>query len=238
MLKSRLVLSLFAGALSLCAFFSQAEGQNVAFKTGEYRPCNGELADCRQGKSLHENEYYYFEKNDTGRIVFRAEVTGFLWRAVGDQLEIETIEGDKTVMTISENSTVLSSPSLGDLVLVMDEDMSFVPGLYYRCPENSDAACAASLGSFLSTFFDSDSGNKVPTALMLYQQSEYSQVCPEGEKDCSPLVWSVSPDDKHIVATMKGQEVTLRIDRNMLVNDANGERYLRAASETVMAAAN
>lgn len=238
MLKSRIALTLLAGALSLCAFFSQAEGENVAFKTGEYRPCNGELTDCRQGKSLHENEYYYFEKNDTGRIVFRAEVTGFLWRVAGDQLEIETLEGDKTVMTISENSTVLSSPSQGDFVLVMDEDMSFVPGLYYRCPENSEAACAASLEPFASSFFDVENEKPLPTYQMLYQQSENSQICLEGEKDCSPLTWTATDDGKNIVVTVKGQPVTLRIDRNMLVNDAVGERYLRVASEAVMAVAN
>lgn len=238
MFKSRLFLSLLAGMLALCAFSGQAKGENVAFKTGEYRPCNGELADCRQGKSLHENEYYYFEKNNTGRVVFRAERWGFLWRVNGDKLEIEMDDGEKNVMTISENSTVLSSPSQGNLVLVMDEDQSFVSGVYYRCPENSDAACAASLSSFLSSFPAPDDNDKLPTQVILYERSEYSQICQQGEKECSPLTWSMSSDDKNIVVTVKGQKVTLRIDRNMLVNDEANERYLRAYSEAVMEAAN
>lgn len=47
----------------------------------------------------------------------------------------------------------------------------------------------------------------------------------------------LSADNKQIVTTIKGQKVTLRIDRNMLINDATGERYLRAYSEAIMAAA-
>lgn len=76
MFKSRTVLSLLAGALSLCSFFSQAE--TAEFKTGEYRLCNGELADCRQGKSLHENESYYFEKTIPGAFFFGPRERAFL----------------------------------------------------------------------------------------------------------------------------------------------------------------
>lgn len=105
---------------------------------------------------------------------------------MGDRLEISLDDGSKMAMTVRENSALLDDPKSGTFVLTLDEDASFIPGLYYLCPENSDTSCFASLDAFTSSFPAPD-GETSPTFLMLYQQSEYSQICPKGEKECQPL---------------------------------------------------
>ena len=211
------------------------------FKTGEYRICRGTEAECLQGKGEVGNVYVRFEKNGGGHFASKHDSNPFLWREEGGAILIDASDEDKKPykLEMKAGSALLRESDEVSYLLIEDEDTVFRPGMYFRCPENTEASCLKAVDAFLDTLhFDAE--EESPDYLSFRENGSKVFYCPKGKPDCDELVWKRADSGGELEVAKDSGEVVLRFteDRNMLVDKSSGARYLRAASEAVMNGAN
>ncbi len=214
-----------------------------SFKTGEYRICLGTESECLQGNGEVGKEYVRFEKNGMGHFAVGANTTPFQWSKEGDAVVIdssnEAIPPYK--LEVKAGGTLLRESDEVSYLLIEDEDTIFRTGMYYRCPENTEASCLEGVEAFMAGM-PADEEPAVADFLTFETEGSKLYVCPRSEPGtaCDELVWKRADAGGEVDALKPSGEVALRFveDKNMLVDKSSGARYLRVMSEAVMRSAN
>ncbi len=214
-----------------------------SFKTGEYRICLGTEAECLQGNGEVGKEYVRFEKNGMGHFAVGANTTLFRWRKEGDAVVIDSSNEalPPYKLEVKAGSALLRESDEVSYLLIEDEDMIFRTGMYYRCPENTEASCLEGVEAFMAGMPADE--EPAPADFLTFEAEDSKlYVCPRSEPGtaCDELVWKRADAGGEVDALKASGEVALRFteDKNMLVDKSSGARYLRAASEAVMNSAN
>ena len=231
---------LFAAILIFPLQAGAAEAAS-SFKTGEYRICRGTEAECLRGKGEVGNVSIRFEKNGGGHFASKHDINPFLWREEGGAILIDSSdEGQKPYkLEVKAGSALLRESDEVSYLLIEDEDTVFRPGMYFRCPENTEASCLKAVDAFLDTLY-ADAEEESPDYLSFRENGSRVFYCPKGKPDCDELVWKRANSGGELEVAKESGEVVLRFaeDRNMLVDKSSGARYLRAVSEAVRNSAN
>ncbi len=232
----KIILSLLLASTVLIPAGAAAQSKPAAFKTGEYQLCNGSKEECLRNEQLGPR-FLRFEKSGVGKDRFVDEEQDFYWRIQGSEVIISPLDGKPFRLEIRDNGEQLFEKNDAALfVMIEDEDEAFRPGVYFRCGKNTPEACAAEEEAFAAHLFE----DAEPSfAYMTLNKDEGSHFCAKDAKDCKDLTWTFSDDGTRIeVSVGPGNSSRFRIDRNMLVDEATGGRWLRAFSEEVMRSAN
>lgn len=242
MTKSFLFFLLLAGmpAFSLQAGATETTPSATPFKTGEYRICHGTEEECLQGKGEAGPVYVRFEKNGGGYFASKHSNEPFLWREEGNTLLLDAGDGQQpSKLEVKAGSALLRESNEASYLLIEDEDTVFRPGVYFRCPENTEASCLKAVDAFVETLY-SDAEEESPEYLSFKENGSTVSYCPKGKPDCDELVWKRANSGGELDVVNASGEAVLRFteDRNMLVDKSSGARYLRAMSEVVMNSAN
>ena len=239
MLKSFLFFLLLI-SVSVCpAQARAAEGApSSPFKTGEYRICRGTEEACLQGKGELGKVTVRFEKDQAGHFVGKGDDGGFTWEERGGSLLL-TFDDDArkpVTLEVKGGSSLLRESSGAFYVLTEDEDTIFRVGMYYLCPENTEASCRQAETEFLRSYFGQE--NTTADHLVFSEDESRAFLCSKiGEKGCGdPLVWRRGGAPGELDIAKPSGEVLLRLseDRNMLIDRSSGARYLRVMSEPVL----
>ncbi len=240
MLKSFLLFLLLA-SVSTCpaqAGAAETNPSSAPFKTGEYRICRGTEEACLQGKGELGKVTVRFEKDQAGHFVGKGDDGGFTWEERGGSLLLTSPNDAWKPFTleVKGGSSLLRESSEVFYVLTEDEDTIFRVGMYYLCPENTEASCRQAEVEFLRSYFGQE--NTTADYLVFSEDESRAFLCSKiGEKGCGdPLVWRRDGTGGELAVSKPSGEVLLRLseDRNMLVDKSSGARYLRVMSEPVL----